>query len=132
MKCKERTRKFVGWAAKILGPVLGPQIPGFVTVAQKVADVLKRETPNLLFGGHEKRALVWEMVKDEARASGHDVYDDTKAATEAELERATRAAIESAVHSMKRGTEKLAELGDWSGFETDADVASAAATEMSE
>lgn len=112
-KCKRRAVRFGKWAARVLGTAVGPRIPVYVELAEQTAKALKAQLPELVFGGHEKRRLVWDLVQSEAKRVGHDVFDDAKAVTLAELETATRAAIEAAVFQMKTGGDKLVELTDW-------------------
>lgn len=113
MGCKKRVVSFAKWGARFLGPVLGAHIPSVVALLEQVSAAV----PDLVLSGHQKRAIVIESVKARAKEIGHDVYDDAKTATVAELERVTRAAIESALHELRSGAD-LNELQDWADAET--------------
>lgn len=112
-KCKRRVVRFGKWAARFLGPALGPFVPLAVQAVESFGNVVAAKVPDMVFGGHEKRAMALDLIKSEARRIGHAVYDEARPETEAELERIARAAIEVAVEQMKRGEAKLSELREW-------------------
>ena len=108
MGCKKRVVKFGKWAARTLGPVLGQHVLRTVGVLED----LSASIPDLL-SGHDKRKVVIDSTIRKAREIGHSAFDEAKDTTVAELERASRAAIESAIFNIREGI-AIDELADWS------------------
>ena len=116
MGCKKNVVKFSKWAARTLGPILGRHILQTVGVLED----LSASIPDLL-SGHDKRQVVIDSTLRKAQAIGHDAFDEAKAVTISEIERAARAAIESAVHNIREGV-ALEELADWADESEDVTV----------
>jgi hypothetical protein len=122
-KCKRRVVRFGKWAGRFLGPMLGPFVPLAVQAVESFGSVVAGKVPDMVFGGHEKRAMALELIKAEAKRIGHAVYDDARPESEAELERIARAQVEVVVSTMKHHAEKVGDLQDGDGWADAAELA---------
>jgi hypothetical protein len=109
-KCKRRFIKFGKTAARFLGPALLPIIPQVVQVLELI--------PSIATGGHEKRRVVIDAVKNHAKAIGHDAYDAGKDALTSAAEGYVRASIEPALANLRSGV-TMQELADWADEDGD-------------
>ncbi len=105
--CKRRVVRFAKRGAAFLGPVLGALIPQLVSSVELLQGILPGA-----FGGHEKRQIVYNAIKAEAKKIGHEAYDAAKDEFEWRLESYTRAALESALENLRAGL-PLEELQKW-------------------
>jgi hypothetical protein len=111
--CKRRVVRFGKRAARFLGPVLGalvPQAVGFLEMA-------KEQLPSV-FGGHEKRRFVLEIVKTRAKEMGHEAYDGLKDHLTSQAESYVRAHIENSLENLRLG-QPIEKLQNWA---TDPDL----------